>query len=161
MLQVDINQQVQLPGCIAEQALSGWARLALHGASQLRNKDRAEVSVVIVDESTISELNQRYRDKPGATNVLAFPAESSTPDGCLLLGDIILCAPVIEREAREQGKQSDAHWAHLVVHGMLHLLGYDHVADADAKDMENKEISLLASIGVPNPYQPENLAGTP
>ncbi|MBA3981050.1 MAG: rRNA maturation RNase YbeY, partial [Alcanivorax sp.] len=103
-------------------------------------------------------LNHDYRGKDAPTNVLSFPFEM--PEGLtlsgdeLILGDIALCADVIAREATEQGKPAAHHWAHMVVHGVLHLLGYDHVADDDAADMEALEVTILAGLGIPDPYQP-------
>ncbi len=119
----------------------------------------SEVSIRIVDEPEITGLNETYRNKSGPTNVLSFPFEA--PPGLprqddrlpLLLGDIIICAPVVTREAREQHKQVRSHWAHMVVHGTLHLLGYDHRSDRQAHQMETLEQQLLASLDFPNPYQ--------
>jgi probable rRNA maturation factor len=98
-------------------------------------------------------LNEYYRHKAGSTNVLSFPFE--VPEGVLshLLGDLVICAAVVEREAREQGKDLEAHWAHMVVHGMLHLQGYDHISETDAAVMEAEEIAILNSLGFPNPYE--------
>jgi len=113
----------------------------------------AELSVRIVDEAEIGELNARYRHKPGPTNVLSFPFEADIPLEVPLLGDLVICAAVVEREAREQDKPIEAHWAHMLVHGTLHLLGYDHVTDAQAHEMETTEIQLLQQLGFSNPYE--------
>jgi probable rRNA maturation factor len=114
----------------------------------------AELTLRLVDEVEMQQLNVRYRGKNKPTNVLSFPA--NIPDGIELdiplLGDIILCVPVIEREAREQQKVLFAHWAHMVMHGVLHLLGYDHQDDKAADIMETKEIYLLQQCHYPNPY---------
>ncbi len=114
----------------------------------------AELTLRLVDEQEIQALNQQYRQKNYPTNVLSFPSE--IPAEILLdpplLGDIILCAPVIQREAEEQNKPLMSHWAHMVVHGVLHLLGYDHVQDHDADRMEQIEIMILENCGVANPY---------
>jgi probable rRNA maturation factor len=132
--------------------LDRWAR------SALATDVRGELTVRIVDEAESAELNVRYRRKKGATNVLSFPAKAAdapppTAAGEVLpFGDVVICAPVVEREAREQGKAPAAHWAHMVVHGTLHLQGYDHENARDARIMEARERALLAELGFPDPY---------
>jgi len=113
----------------------------------------AELCVRIVDDGEMIDLNGRFRNKPYATNVLSFPADLPDVVDIPLLGDIAICAAVVNREAREQHKTSEAHWAHMLVHGCLHLLGYDHQNDSDAEEMEAMEAALLASLGFPDPYQ--------
>ncbi|MDO9322073.1 MAG: rRNA maturation RNase YbeY [Pseudomonas sp.] len=113
----------------------------------------SELTIRLVDEPEGRELNHTWRGKDYATNVLSFPAD--IPDGLLdipLLGDLVICVPVVEREAAEQGKDLAAHWAHLVIHGGLHLLGYDHIDDDEAIEMEDLERKLLAELGYPDPY---------
>lgn len=114
---------------------------------------RCSIVVRIVDEAESAELNLTYRGRPGATNVLSFPFEA--PPGLELphLGDLAICAPVVAREAREQGKAPEAHWAHMLVHGTLHLQGYDHENEAEARVMEALETEILARLGYPNPYE--------
>ncbi|QJD30157.1 rRNA maturation RNase YbeY [Methylococcus geothermalis] len=112
----------------------------------------AEVVIRIVDADESARLNSTYRGKTGPTNVLSFPFTVPAGVPNALLGDLVICAPVVEREAREQGKAPKAHWAHMVVHGMLHLQGYDHIEDADAEVMENREIMILRGLGIENPY---------
>ncbi|MBL0709431.1 MAG: rRNA maturation RNase YbeY [Colwellia sp.] len=109
------------------------------------------IRLVNIDES--QQLNHQYRHKNKPTNVLSFPFE--VPDGIELnlLGDLIICASVVEQEAKEQNKTLFDHWAHMVIHGCLHLLGYDHINDDDAQDMENLEISILAGLAIKNPYE--------
>ena len=117
-----------------------WVRAAL--------LDDATVTVRFVDGIEGRALNAEFRGKDYATNVLTFVYDDDAP----LAGDIVLCAPVIRKEAEEQGKSLAAHYAHLVVHGMLHLQGFDHERPADAAAMEAREVAILAAIGVNNPY---------
>ena len=126
-------------------------RWALHA---LAEKVHGELTVRIVDERESAKLNSRYRGKEGPTNVLSFAAEGSEPGGeeVLPYGDVVICADVVAREAREQGKPLAAHWAHMVVHGALHLQGYDHENARDAGIMEARERALLAELGFPDPY---------
>ncbi|MEE4303911.1 MAG: rRNA maturation RNase YbeY [Wenzhouxiangella sp.] len=110
------------------------------------------VSLRIVDEAEGRELNRRWRDRDYATNVLSFPADLPEGTGINLLGDIVICAPVVEREAGEQGKTVEAHIAHLLIHGILHLRGFDHMSAEQAEAMESREVRLLADLGFPDPY---------
>lgn len=128
----------------ARSALRRWARAALiqDVAATLR----------LVDEVEGTQLNQDYRGKAKATNVLTFAYGEETAGGPLT-GDIVLCAPVVEREANEQGKTVEAHYAHLTVHGMLHLQGYDHEVDEEAVAMEAVESFIMMRLGYPDPYQ--------
>jgi len=112
----------------------------------------AELTVRFVDEGEAAELNRRWRGKSGPTNVLSFPVSGLEQAAPGLLGDIVVCAPVVEREAEQQGKRLQAHWAHMVVHGTLHLLGYDHENNEEADIMESLEATILAGLGFPNPY---------
>ncbi len=114
--------------------------------------DEAELSIRIVGTDEAAELNTQYRGKQGPTNVLSFPADLPDVIPLPLLGDIVLCAPLILKEAREQGKSAQAHWAHLIIHGTLHLLGYDHINETDAAQMEALETSILGSLNYPAPY---------
>lgn len=126
-----------------------WCKTALAGA-----RDAAELCIRIVDEEEGRELNRDWRGKDYATNVLSFVAD--IPPGILdipLLGDLVICAPVVTREAREQHKSVHDHYAHLTVHGVLHLLGYDHVVDRDALRMESLEVRILDTLGIANPYR--------
>jgi probable rRNA maturation factor len=129
--------------------LRKWARAAL------ARDVRGEVTVRIVSEQESADLNTRYRGKKGATNVLSFRGEGALAgesEELLPFGDLVICAGVVEREAREQGKPLAAHWAHMVVHGALHLQGYDHEQARDARTMEARERELLAALGFPDPY---------
>ena len=130
------------------QSLIDWVRAAVG------SKDRGEVVVRIVDEVESASLNERYRGRDGATNVLAFEADpqAAALDPVPPIGDLVVCAPVVAREALDQGKASRAHWAHIVVHGALHLVGYDHESEDEAREMESKEREVLARLGYPDPY---------
>ncbi len=120
--------------------------------------DGGELTVRIVDGAEAAELNRRYRGRSGPTNVLSFPFDGMPGVDLPLLGDIVVCAPVVVREAREQGKPERAHWAHIVVHGVLHLLGYDHVEPEQARIMEGLEKQILGKLGIPDPYGDEQTA---
>lgn len=109
-------------------------------------------SLQIVGRDEMQYLNKTYRDKDAPTNVLSFPMQLPDEVDIKILGDLALCVDVIKEEAKAQGKALDAHWAHMVVHGMLHLQGYDHAEDDDAKIMEAKEIMILSKLGFGNPY---------
>lgn len=112
-----------------------------------------EMVLRVVDLPEMIALNQTYRSKVGPTNVLSFPYEAVPGVDVPLLGDVVLCAPVVAQEAAEQGKSLSQHWAHLVIHGGLHLLGYDHIQAEEADEMEALEVQLLDQLGIPNPYQ--------
>lgn len=133
------------PDVPSEEQLVRFARHAL-GATQ------GELNLRIVNGIESQRLNAQFRGRHKPTNVLSFPAE--VPDGfpVELIGDLALCASVIRREAEEQHKAMDAHWAHMVIHGCLHLCGYDHETDGEAEVMEAREIALLAELGFANPY---------
>lgn len=128
--------------------LAAFAEAALSG-----RREGAGLVVRLVDEPESQALNRQYRgiDKP--TNVLSFPFEAPPKVRSRHIGDLVICAPVVEREAAEQGKPLEAHWAHMVVHGVLHLLGHDHETEADAETMEALEIAILGRLGFPNPYE--------
>ncbi len=130
--------------------LESWAMEALND----KNKE-AEVTLRIVDEEEGKALNKNWRNKDYATNVLSFPIGETFEQAPDLLGDIVICAPVVEREANEQGKKVEAHWAHMIVHGLLHIQGYDHEVASDAEKMEEEEIKILDQIGFANPYESE------
>ncbi len=149
MIELDLQLATEASDLPAEAQLRRWVELAL----RQRTAD-SELTIRLVDAEEGQELNRTYRHKDYATNVLSFPAE--VPEGLLdipLLGDLVICVPVVEREAREQNKALEAHWAHLVIHGCLHLLGYDHIDDEEAEEMEGLERQLLAELGYPDPYR--------
>lgn len=142
------------PWIPSDRQLRTWVRAALaqapHGA--LARKLRPVVSIHIVGARAGRTLNARYRGKDQPTNVLSFPGPGALPSGEQLLGDIVICAPVMAREAREQEKPAAAHWAHIVVHGVLHLLGLDHVRARDAQAMEALEVRVLKELRIADPY---------
>lgn len=114
--------------------------------------DEAELTIRIVDEPEMTELNETYRHKNGPTNVLSFPSDMDPQFDMALLGDIVICASIVQREASDANIELLAHWAHMVVHGTLHLLGYDHVEEEDAEVMEDIEKQILTEMGYPAPY---------
>jgi probable rRNA maturation factor len=138
----------------AVEAAEGWVRAALDG-----RRESAQLVLRIVGEGESRELNECYRDRQGPTNVLSFVFEQPELLEPPLLGDIVVCAPLVEREAEEQGKTVEAHWAHLVVHGVLHLIGYDHEEESEALIMEGLEREILAGLGFPDPYRDDEPAG--
>ena len=146
-LQVDVQSATAEPAP-DEEDIRGWINAALSG----RRDTDTEISVRLVDVDEMTALNLEYRGKQGPTNVLSFtsdlPAELDLP----LLGDIVICVPVVRAEAEQQGKPLRAHWAHMTIHGTLHLLGYDHIADGEARIMEALETEILASLNFPCPY---------
>ena len=125
-----------------------WVRTALGNTMT-----EAELTIRIVDDVESQNLNSTYRGKDKPTNVLSFPFEAPPEIEIPLLGDLIICASVVEQEAIQQNKPSQAHWAHMVVHGCLHLLGYDHINDAEAEEMESIETQLIENLGFNNPYK--------
>ena len=144
---IDVQYALAAAGLPTAEKIRDWAAMAL----QERSAD-AELTVRIVDEAEITALNLQFRGKDGPTNVLSFPLEALPGIAPSLLGDVVICAPVVASEAVAQGKSLEAHWAHMVVHGVLHLLGHDHHHDAEAREMETLEAGLLAALGVPDPY---------
>ena len=130
-----------------------WVTSALCGDHSNRVIDRtAELSIKLVNSAQMTEFNGRYRDKLADTNVLSFPVDTDLQYRTGLLGDLILCDEVINREAAEQAKPREHHWAHITIHGVLHLLGYDHIDEDDAEIMEALEIQKLDGLAIPNPY---------
>jgi len=142
-LNLSVQYACNKDGLPSRDNLRRWARAALSGGG--------EVTVRFVDSGEGQELNRDYRGKDYATNVLSFPYETEP----VVMGDLVVCPEVVRREATEQEKQVEAHYAHLVVHGMLHLQGWDHDDDVEAQEMENKEKEILAALGYPDPYVSE------
>lgn len=151
---VDVEQAVELSGADGIPAAADferWVAAALDG-----RRDAAELAIRIVDAQEGLELNTRWRGRDRATNVLSFPADLPAAVQSQLqlplLGDLVLCAPVVLREAAEQHKAAMDHWAHLTIHGVLHLLGHDHEAEAEAEAMEALERLILGGLGIADPY---------
>lgn len=143
-LQIACENTLHLP---TEQQLTAWFIQAVKSF-----RDSGEITIRIVDEMESQHLNHEYRGKDKPTNVLSFPFDAPPGVELELLGDLVICRQVVEREAKEQEKDLFAHWAHMVVHGSLHLLGYDHIQDDEAEEMEAIEISVLNALGFENPY---------
>ena len=146
-LQIACEQETGLP---TAQQIEQWATAAVQPQS-----DEVEMTVRIVDEAESHALNLNYRGKDRPTNVLSFPFECPDEVELPLLGDLVICRQVVEREAQEQDKPVMAHWAHMVVHGSLHLLGYDHIEDDEAEEMESLETQIMIGLGFVDPYLSE------
>ncbi len=129
-----------------------WVKTAI-GA----HRSEVEMTIRITDKHEIQYLNHEYRQKNKPTNVLAFPLEQHEDLPIPLLGDLVVCAEVIEEEAKEQNKDMIAHWAHIIIHGTLHLLGYDHIEDKEAEEMESLETTLMQQLGYNNPYADDEI----
>ena len=144
---VDVQYAVTVDGMPEANEIRQWVLQTLP-----EQKKASELTVRVVDEAEITALNRQYRGKEGATNVLSFPYEAIPGVASDLLGDVVICAPVVASESVAQNKPLDAHWAHIVIHGVLHLLGYGHHQDDEAHKMETREAELLDSLGYANPY---------
>jgi len=151
MLELIIQNQQQDYELPAAELMQKWAAQAL-----MTDAD-AQVSLQVVDSKEGQQLNNDYRGKDKPTNVLSFPmelpAELVAQMEQQMLGDLVVCAQVVDEEAELQKKTTEAHWAHMLVHGMLHLQGYDHIEDDEAEEMEQQEIKILHQLGFENPYQ--------
>ena len=155
----DEEWRVRLPN--VEELCTQVAAVALGAAAHLvdRPAERIEVSILLTDDAQVRQLNRDYRKQDKPTNVLSFPAlDDDTPippEGPVLLGDVIIARETTEREAFDESNTLKNHLSHLVVHGVLHLLGYDHMEDGEAEEMESLERSILGALGVPDPYEDE------
>ncbi|KHT22014.1 rRNA maturation RNase YbeY [Pectobacterium brasiliense] len=153
MSQVILDLQIaseQVQGLPEEKDFQRWLEVVLPQFQEV-----SEVTIRIVDEAESRDLNNTYRGKDKPTNVLSFPFEAPPEVELPLLGDLIICRQVVEREAAEQEKTVEEHWAHMVVHGSLHLLGYDHIEDSEAEEMEALETEIMQSMGYADPYLAE------
>ncbi|MGO1295978.1 MAG: rRNA maturation RNase YbeY [Vibrio sp.] len=146
-LQLACDSAEHLP---SEERYTRWLTQAVS-----RFREQAEVTIRIVDEPESHQLNLDYRGKDKSTNVLSFPFEAPPGFEIDLLGDLVICRQVVEREAKEQNTTLDSHWAHMVVHGSLHLLGYDHIEDDEAEIMESLETDIMQQMGYADPYAAE------
>lgn len=144
-LQVEVQCASAACDLPSSEQIRAWAQAAAPGLD-------AELVVRIVDEAEGRALNRSYRGRDAPTNVLSFPFEPPPGIPCALLGDVVICAPVVIEEARSQGRDLQAHWAHLVIHGVLHLRGFDHQHPVQAQEMEALETQALARLGFPDPY---------
>lgn len=147
-IKIDLQNDTDLSGVPDVNQFQQWVSVSLQ-----QDYDNLEQTIRIVDEDESQALNKTYRGKDRPTNVLSFVAEDCAYLDYQCLGDLVICAPVVEQEARQQHKTLMAHWAHMVVHGMLHLQGYDHLTEQDAGEMEALEIDILSKLGHTNPYQ--------
>jgi probable rRNA maturation factor len=145
-IEVDVQNATAFEPLPDDAQFSLWVETALQGKSEV------ELTLRLVDREESRKLNSRYRGKDQPTNVLSFPAGLPTGLDLPLLGDIVICAPLVGAESEAQNKPLPAHWAHLVIHGVLHLLGHDHQDQREAVEMEAIEVELLASLGFGNPY---------
>ncbi|MBS0589660.1 MAG: rRNA maturation RNase YbeY [Proteobacteria bacterium] len=146
---VSISYGLPRRGLPAPASLRRWVAAALVGA---RRRTSVELAIRLVDAAEGREFNRRYRGRDYATNVLSFAAELPRGVALPLLGDLVICAPIVAREAAEQGKRVRDHYAHMTIHGVLHLLGHDHENDRDAHEMEALERRILAGLGIDDPY---------
>jgi len=149
---VDVQWAVDAEYHPSESDIQTWVEATL-AFNDIYSSADAELTIRIVEEEEVAELNQQYRQKQGSTNVLSFPVDEDLPLDIPLLGDLVICAAVVAREANEQNKTLNEHWAHMVIHGTLHLLGYDHIKEDQAEVMEQIETSILQGLGFSNPYE--------
>ena len=146
-IEVEVQNESSFTTVPGEREFVQWA------AAALGDRDEAALTIRIVDAGESRELNRRYRHRDAPTNVLSFPADLPAEVGLPVLGDIVICAPLVGEEAAAQAKPIRAHWAHLTIHGVLHLLGFDHQQPEEAERMESLETRLLATLGFSDPYQ--------
>ncbi|RUO25288.1 rRNA maturation RNase YbeY [Aliidiomarina minuta] len=152
-----MNATVDLQAAHGEQQIPAEAQFCswVEAALKAEHLEQAELTIRTVSVEESQQLNRDYRGKDKPTNVLSFPFDNDIPLPVPLLGDLVICVPVLAAEAEEQNKALHDHWAHLVVHGTLHLLGYDHIEDHEADIMESLEIEILHSLGIDDPYRKE------
>ncbi|WP_418357421.1 MULTISPECIES: rRNA maturation RNase YbeY [Shewanella] len=147
-LDLDLQIATQAPNLPSQAEFETWVRTAIG-----QTMPEVELTIRVVDVAESQQLNKTYRGKDKPTNVLSFPFEAPPEVELPLLGDLVICASVVEQEAIEQNKPLNAHWAHMVIHGCLHLLGYDHIIDEEADEMESLETQLVEGLGFSDPYK--------
>lgn len=148
-MKVSLDVQREVDALPEDEEILNWVKEVLVAEKQ----DDTELTVRIVSREESAGLNEQYRNKKGPTNVLSFPFEAPAEVDINLLGDLVICSDLVVQQAKEQHKQELAHWAHMIVHGTLHLLGYDHLTDDEANVMETKERTILSQLGYPDPYR--------
>lgn len=147
-INITVQTETTQPNCPSDTDLTTWSTATLEHLSE-----SGELCIRLVDLAESQQLNETYRHKNGPTNILSFPQTCPDTITPKLLGDIVVCAPLVAKEAHAQAKSFNAHFAHLIVHGTLHLLGYTHAEDDEAQIMMNHEIAVLAALGFENPYE--------
>lgn len=148
-MNINLDVQREVGALPKDDELLKWLKETL----EFEQHGDTELTIRFVGEKESAELNEQYRHKNGSTNILSFPFDAPAEVDLNLLGDLIICADVVKKEARQQKKEELAHWAHMVIHGTLHLLGYDHLTDEQASVMEAKEIKILSQLGYTDPYR--------
>ncbi|MBL1293521.1 MAG: rRNA maturation RNase YbeY [Thiotrichales bacterium] len=150
MVELELSDNLVNTTYVPSENLLGKWSLSIFQQQSIKN---AEFFIRVVDKAESQELNKKYRDKDTPTNVLAFPLGAPDYVVPLTLGDLVICAEIVEAEAKAQDKSLDAHWAHMIVHGVLHLLGFDHIDDDQASQMESLEVKVMQGLGFANPYE--------
>jgi probable rRNA maturation factor len=151
-VQLELSYAARAPWVPRRAQFVRWIEAALAPAGKQARAPLTIIYIRVVGLARSRSLNSRYRRKHRATNVLSFAGAGRLPDDKRMLGELVICAPVVAAEARSQAKPVEAHWAHMTVHGVLHLLGFDHEVAADAAKMESKEVQILDRLGFSNPY---------
>lgn len=148
-MEINLDVQREVDALPKDEELLKWINETL----KFEQHGDTELTIRFVDEKESAGLNEQYRHKTGSTNVLSFPFDMPAEVELNLLGDLVICSEVVKQQAKEQKKEEIAHWAHMIVHGTLHLLGYDHLTEEDAKLMETKETTILSQLGYSDPYR--------